>query len=184
MGGGRRRQFGCGGLSLPVPPSGYEVPKEDDRPSVFQNQGVVLSGNRIAPAFIVDSPSLSNRQYPESLSFSVKLGRQAVVVAANSDPGRGLQGPQPLLLEAARTPAPGVVYGWSAGIHEEPGFRMKDPKINRIPGRSNSGSGLDKGARSSQFVRGFCATGLLPCRSYHPDGWCTDNCTPQPQLAL
>jgi hypothetical protein len=54
---------------LPVPLSGYEVPKEDDRSSVFQNQGVVLSGNPIAPPFIVDPPSLSNRHYPESFSF-------------------------------------------------------------------------------------------------------------------
>ena len=107
-GWGPAARVGCGGLSLHVPPSGHEVPKEDDRPAVFQNQGVVLSGNRIAPPFIVDPPALSNRQYPESLSFLMKLGWQAFVVDANSDRGRGLQGPQPLRLEAS-APVSGAV---------------------------------------------------------------------------
>jgi len=78
---------------LPVPPSGHEIPKEDDWSSVFQNQRVVLSGNRIAPPFIVDSPSLSNRHYPESFSSLMELGRKTFVVGANSDRGRELQGP-------------------------------------------------------------------------------------------
>ena len=103
---------------MPVPASGHEVPEEDDRPSVFQNQGVVLSGNRITPPFVVDSPSLSNRHYPESLSLLVELCLQALVVGANPDRERGLQGPQPLSLEAARMPVSGAVCGWSAGIHE------------------------------------------------------------------
>jgi len=107
---------------LPVPPSGHEVPKEDNRPSVFQNQGVVLSGNRITPPFIVDPPSLSNRHYPESFSFLMKLGRQTFVVGANSDRGRGLQGPQSLRLEPTiMAPVSGVVRLWSAGIHENRG---------------------------------------------------------------
>ena len=89
---------------MPVPPSGHEVSKEDGRSSVFQNQGVVLSGNRIAPPFIVDPPSLSNRHYPESLSFLMKLGRKAFIVGVNSDRGRGLQGPKPVRLEPTRTP--------------------------------------------------------------------------------
>ena len=106
---------------MPVPPSGHEVPKEDDRPSVFQNQGVVLSGNRIAPPFIVDPPSLSNRHYPESFSFLKKFGRQTFVVDANSDRERGFQGPQPLRLEPTMAPVSGAVRWWSAGIHENRG---------------------------------------------------------------
>ncbi len=103
---------------MPVPSSGHEISKEDDRPAVFQNQGVVLSGNRIAPPFIVDPPSLSNRYYPESLSSLVKLGRKTFVVGTNSNRGRGLQGPQSLRLEPTMAPVSGVVRLWSAGIHE------------------------------------------------------------------
>ena len=109
---------GCGGLSLPVPPSSHEVPEKDDRASVFQNHGVVLSGNRIAPPFIVDPPSLSNRHYPKSFSSLVKFGRQTFVVGANSNRGRGIQGPQPLRLEPTIEPVSDVVGWWSVGIHE------------------------------------------------------------------
>jgi len=84
---------------LSVPPSGYEVPKEDDRPAVFQNQGVVLSGNRISPPLIVDSPAFSNRHHLKPLSFLVKHDREAFFIGANADRGRGLQGPQSLTLE-------------------------------------------------------------------------------------
>ena len=121
---------------MPVPLSGHEVPKEDDRSSVFQNQGVVLSGNRIAPPFIVDPPSLSNRHNPESFSFLMKFGRQTFVVGANSNQGRRFQGPQPLRLEPTIAPVSDVVGWWSVGIHEN---RVREiPKINRNSGRCNS----------------------------------------------
>ncbi len=119
---------------MPVPPSGHEVPEEDNRPAVFQNQGVVLAGNRITPPFIVDPPSLSNRHYPESFSFLMKLGRQTFVVGANSDRGRGLQGPQSLRLEPTMAPVSGVVRWWITGIHENWVHGTRNPNINRISG--------------------------------------------------
>ena len=48
----------------------------------------------------------------------MKLGRKTFVVGANSDRGRGLQGPQPLRLELTMVPVSGVVRLSSAGVHE------------------------------------------------------------------
>ena len=48
----------------------------------------------------------------------MKLGRQTFVVGANSDRGRGLQGPQSLRLEPTMAPVSGVVRWWITGIHE------------------------------------------------------------------